>query len=345
VDVLCASSHDVNQASRLSGGALETGDVMQIRTTWFAMGLPLVALAAAATAAPPKAIDLPSEHMFPESLSIGTDGTAYLGSMHGGVLRVSMKTGKAEQWIKPAAYGTGALFGVYVDARNRLLWTCTNDFSARGVTVEGSDKGTFLKGFDLRTGAGKISLKLPGEHPICNDMAVAKDGSLYVADTGAPHILRWKPGAAALEIWVEDPVFGAGGLDGIAIGSDGNILVNNVRTNELFTVVIGADGKPGKVTKLALSRPLTSPDGMRHVAGMSFALAEGAGRISKVTVAGDRAEIETLAEGISEPTGVDTYGGFAWYSQGHLSYLFNPAKKAQIPEIVPFRLTPVPWKK
>jgi hypothetical protein len=208
----------VNQASRLSGGALETGDVMQIRTTWFAMGLPLVALAAAATAAPPKAIDLPSEHMFPESLSIGTDGTAYLGSMNGGVLRVSMKTGKAEQWIKPAAYGTGALFGVYVDARNHLLWTCTNDFSARGVTVEGSDKGTFLKGFDLRTGAGKISLKLPGEHPICNDMAVAKDGSLYVADTGAPHILRWKPGAAALEIWVEDPVFGPGGLDGIGQG-------------------------------------------------------------------------------------------------------------------------------
>jgi sugar lactone lactonase YvrE len=268
--------------------------------------------------------------------------------MGGGVLRVSMKTGKTEQWIKPAAYGTGALFGVFADARNRMLWTCTNDFSARGVSVAGADAGTWLKGFDLRTGAGKISLKLPGEHPVCNDAAVAKDGSLYVTDTGAPRILRWRPGAAALEIWLEDPVFDAkpngGGLDGIAIGSDGNILINNVRDGDLFKVVIGADGKPGKVTKLALSRPLVSPDGMRHAGGMTFALAEGAGRISKVTVTGDNAEIETLAEGISEPTAVDIYGGSAWYTQGHLSYLFNPAKKTQTPDL-PYRITPVPWKK
>jgi sugar lactone lactonase YvrE len=307
-------------------------------------GLPFLFVAAAAAAAPPKAIDLPGDHLFPESLSIGADGTAYVGSMNGGVLRVSMKTGKVEPWITPAAYGTGALFGVFADARNRMLWTCTNDFSARGVSVPGADAGTWLKGFDLRSGAGKVSLKLPGEHPVCNDVAVAKDGSVYVADTGAPRILRWKPGAAALEIWLEDPVLGAAGLDGIAIGTDGAILVNNIRSSELFTVAILPDGKPGKVTKLALSRPLVSPDGMRHAGGMTFVVAEGAGRIAKITLVGDRAEIETLAEGISEPTGVDIHGGAAWYTQGHLSYLFSPAKKSQTPDL-PYRITPVPWKK
>jgi sugar lactone lactonase YvrE len=299
---------------------------------------------AAVAATPLKPIDLPNDRLFPESMSITPDGTAYVGSMTGGVLKVSMKTGRAEQWIASGAYGTGALFGVFADMRNHIVWTCTNDFTARGLTVAGSDPGSVLKGFDMKTAALKVSLKLPGEHPVCNDVAVAKNGAIYVADTGASHILTWKPGATMLELWAADPVFGAGGLDGLAFGSDGNLYVNNVRTGELFKVVMGADGKAGKVTRLTLSRPLQSPDGMRAAGGMDFALAESKGWVTKVTVNGDKAEITTLAEGIAEPTGVDLWHGAVWYSQGSLSYLFQPAKKDMKPPL-PFHLTPVPWKK
>ncbi len=56
---------------------------------------------AAIAATPPKAVDLPNDRLFPESMSITPDGTAFVGSMTGGVLKVSMKTGKAEQWIAP----------------------------------------------------------------------------------------------------------------------------------------------------------------------------------------------------------------------------------------------------
>lgn len=302
--------------------------------------LPLLLLLAAGSPTP---IDLPGDRLFPESVSIAPDGTAYVSSMNGGVLRVAMNTGRAEAWIKPGAYGNGSLFGVLADTRNRMLWVCTNDFSARGLVVPGADAGHLLKGFDLRTGAGKVSLPLPGAHPVCNDMAVARDGSLLVTDTGAPQVLRWRPGAAALEVWLSDPALDApqgGGLDGIAFGGDGNLYVNNVRSGDLFRVAVGADGAAGKVTKLILSRPLVSPDEMRPIGGMDFALAEGEGRIDRVTVTGDRAEVRTLAEGIASPTGVDVHGKALWYVQGQLSYLFDPAKRGSSPSL-PFRLTPV----
>lgn len=302
--------------------------------------VPLALLVAAAL---PRAIDLPGDRLFPESMSIAPDGTAYVGSMNGGVLRVSMKTGRAEVWIKPAAYGSGSLFGVLADPRNRMLWVCSNDFTARGLSVAGEDAGHLLKGFDLATGEGKVSLPFPGQTPTCNDIAVAKDGSVFVTDTSAPQILRWRPGATALEVWVTDPQFESprgGGLDGLAFGGDGNLYVNNVRSGELFRVAVGGDGKAGTITKLTLSRPLVSPDGMRAIGGMDFALAEGEGRIDRVTVNGDRAEIRTLADNISEPTAVGVRGKVVWYVQGHLSYLFSPDKRGQSPEL-PFRITPV----
>lgn len=296
--------------------------------------LPLALTLMAADA--PKAIDLPGDRLFPESVAIA-DGTAYVSSMNGGVVRVSLATGKAEQWIKPGAFGSGAQFGVLADTRNKLLWTCTNDFRARGVTVPGSDTGSWLKGFDLKTGEGKVSLAL-SEGSVCNDMAVGEDGTVYVADTGHPRILSWKPGATALAVWIEDPVLG-GGLDGLAFGSDGHLYINNVRTGALYRVAMGGDGKAGKITQLTTSRALASPDGMRLIDGLDFAVAEGqGGRIARLSVKGDNVEVTTLAEGIAQPTGVDVQGSTIWYVQGLLSALFNPGQPQPTP---PFRMTPV----
>ncbi len=305
---------------------------------------PLTLLIAAGST---KTIDLPGDRLFPESVSIAPDGTGYVGSMTGGVVRISIRTGRAEQWIKPAAYGSGALFGVLADTRNKLLWTCTNDFSARGHVVPGSDPGSVLKGFNLKSGAGKVSLPLPGNPAICNDMAVGKDGSVYVADTRSPNILRWRPGSKALEVWISDPVLGAAngsGLDGIAFGGDGNLYINNITSGDLFRIEMLKSGKAGKITKLVPSRPLVKPDGMRPLGGMVFALAEGDGHVTRVTVSGDHAEIETLAEGIAGLTGVDMHGETIWYVQGQLSYVLDPAKRSQTPEL-PFRLTPVSTNK
>jgi hypothetical protein len=298
----------------------------------------------AATASPARnAIVLPGDRLFPENLSITPDGTAYVGSMSGGVVRVSLHTGKAEAWIHAGAFGSGALFGVLADQRNGLLWTCTNEFPGTGIAVAGAQPGHWLKGFDLRTGKGRISVALPGDKPICNDMAVGKDGTLFLTDTTSSRILRWRRNADALEIWAEDTSFaaapGKGGLDGIAFGADGNLYVNNLYSGALYRVRINGDGSAGAIRSLALSRPLTMPDGMRPLGGLSFLVAEGGGRIARLTVSGDSVEVTTLAEGIANPTGVDVHGGSAWYVQGQLSALFAPDKVP--PPDLPFHLTPV----
>lgn len=310
---------------------------------------PLLAAATLLSAATaPEPIDLPGERLHPESVSIAPDGTAYVGSMYGGVLRVSLRSGKVEPWIAPGAYGSGALYGVLADPRHGIVWTCTNDFPGTALAVAGADPGHWLKGFDMTTGRGRISLRLPGEKPVCNDMAVGRDGSLYITDTGQPRILRWRPGATALEIWAENPVFGPepahGGLDGIAVGGDGQVYVNNVRTGAFYRVAVRPDGGSGAVTTLTLSRPLARPDGMRIISGLDFLVAEGAGVIARLTVKGDMVTVTTLAEGINQPTGVDVSasrkGGQkqGWYVQGQLSAIFNPARG---PAVLPFRLTPV----
>lgn len=296
------------------------------------------ALALTAAAPAPQPVPLPGEHLHPESVSILPDGTAYVGSMTGGVLKVSLKTGKAEQFIQPGAFGSGALFGVFADTRNHLLWTCSNSFPAPGTQVAGAAPGHWAKAFDLATGTGRISLALPGDKPTCNDFAAGKDGSVFIADTGQPHVLRWKPGSAALEIWADDPLFGAG-LDGIALGGDGNLYLDNVRDGSLFRVIVKPDGSAGAVAKLTPSQPLANPDGLRHLAGMSFLVAEGAGRVARLTVTGDQVEVANLFENRGNPTGVDSFAGQAWYVEAYLGALFSPGKAPPPP--LPFKLTPV----
>jgi hypothetical protein len=67
-------------------------------TKWLAS---LVALSFASAPHAQQPIDLPGDRLFPESVSITSDGMAYISSMHGGDLRVSLSTGAVEQWISP----------------------------------------------------------------------------------------------------------------------------------------------------------------------------------------------------------------------------------------------------
>ena len=153
-------------------------------------------------------IALPSDRAYPESITAAPDGALYVSSPAvGGVWRITPQTGTVEEWIKPGAFDTRSTLGVLVDSKANLLWVCSNDFSSVGIPGPSSVTGSFVKGFDLASGEGKISATLPGKTTLCNDMVVGEDGSLFVTNSLSPQILKLKPGSNQLEVWLESPEF------------------------------------------------------------------------------------------------------------------------------------------
>lgn len=291
------------------------------------------------------AITLPGDRVFPESITSTADGTLYVGSIGtGGIVRIAPGSDKAEPWIAPGAYGTRSTFGLLADERAGLLWVCSNDISAIGVQVTGETQGSWLKGFDLRTGEGKVSAKFPNATSLCNEIAIGPDGGVYATNTMAPEILRLSDDRQTLDIWATSPDLPqpdeGPGLDGIAFGSDGHAYVNSYGKGEMFRVAVN-DGKAGKVTRLTPSRALVMPDTIRHLHGTTFVMVEGGGRLDRITIDGDTVAVETLAEGFDLPTSVTVVGAKAWVAEGQLDHVFDAAAKTT-PPALPFRAYAVP---
>ncbi|MDO9714061.1 Vgb family protein [Paracraurococcus lichenis] len=273
-------------------------------------------------------VTFPGERVYPESITATADGTLLVGSIvEGGVFRVRPGAATAERWIPPGAGDSMSTFGVLADERSGTLWVCSNDASALGVPPPGGrTKPVALKAFDLATGVPKASYTLPGDKTFCNDAAVAPDGTVYVTDSVQPHVLRLRPGAAALEVWAEHPSFGGGAiLDGIEIGADGSVYVNTFTSGRLFRIAMGPDGKAGQVTELRTSQPLDHPDGMRRYGQDALLLAEGGGRFDIVHLdGGDNARVEVVKDGYKGPVSVVQVGDVAWILEGQQSTLFGP---------------------
>ncbi|HEY2416300.1 MAG TPA: hypothetical protein VGH84_00155, partial [Steroidobacteraceae bacterium] len=273
--------------------------------------------------AAPAPIALPGDRAFPESITSTRDGTLYVGSLaSGGVYKIRPGDAHAQLWIKPGTFGSSAVFGVLADERTNTLWLCSNDMSPLGVAIAGGDKGSVLKGFDLTTGKGKVSALMPGDHTLCNDIAIAPDGSALVTNTQAAQIFRLPPGGNQLELWFSDaslqPPPGKAGLDGLAFGSDGNLYVDTYNPGDLYRIDV-KDGKAGKVKKLQPSRRLVLPDAIRQLGKDSFLIVEGGGRLDRLIIHGDNATVKTLRDGMALPTGVAIAGSTAWVSEGQLS--------------------------
>ena len=277
---------------------------------------------------------------FPESVTSTRDGTLYVGSFNlGGVLRIA-PDGKTDQLVKPGADGTRSTLGVLADEKSNTLFVCSNDISGFGVAGPSETKGAWLKTFDLKSGAPKGSFALKDPKSLCNDIAVGGDGTAYITDSFAPFVYSLKPGGSSLEVWATDPLLAPAkdgvGIDGIAIGADGNVYVNTYIPAKFFRIS-AKDGKAGAVTELKPSRPLDHADAMRSF-GNGFLMIEGNGKLDKITVQGDEANVETIKDGFVEPVSVTQVGDIGWVAEGKLSYIIGD-NKGKDPG--PFTLKPV----
>jgi hypothetical protein len=292
-------------------------------------------------------IPIPGTKAFPESITSKSDGTLFVGRLgDGGIVRIKPHTHEDAIFVQPGALGSRSILGVFADEASNTLWACSNDLSALGAPAKGSDTGSALKAFDLRTGNGKRSVSLPGTHAFCNDIAVDAKGSIYVTDSANPTILKLSPGATTFEIFAQDSAFSApqsgGGLDGIAFGSDGDLYVTTYAAGGLFRVEVKA-GRAGRITALSGDHQLRFPDALRTLGDRSFLLIEGSGTLDRVVIQGDAFAVTPIHGGFATPTSVARIGTTAWVSEGQLTFFFDPSKKNSSPSL-PFRIYPVPLR-
>ena len=295
-------------------------------------GVLLAAIVVGLHAADRREITFADARIFPESLTSTKDGTLYFGSLgQDAVYRATPNESKAVVFIAPKSNGLQSVLGVFADEKAGTLWVCASTTGGRGAPVVGE---TALKAFNLKTGAFKTSYAFPN-NGLCNDVAVAKDGTVYAADTTQGRVLRLKKGAAALDVWASDPVVLAT-VDGLAILDDGALYANSVGQSTLMRIPIKADGSAGAIAKLEPSRPLQGPDGMRTVGKMMLLLVEG-GRLDEVTIRGDKAEVKVIRDGMPGITAVTLTGKTAYVAEARLN------ERNTTTEIAPFRAIGIPY--
>ncbi len=295
-----------------------------------------------------ESIAVPGTKAFPESITSTSDGALFVGRVgNGGIVRVKPRTAESTVFAQPGALGSRSILGVFADEAANMLWACSNDLSALGGPATGTDTGSALKGFDLKTGMGKRSVSLPGSHAFCNDITVDSKGSVYVTDSANPTILKLSPGATTFEVFVQDPAFsppqGGFALDGIAFGSDGNLYVTTYTAGELVRVDV-KDGRAGRITTLSSTYHLKFPDALRTLGNNRFLLIEGSGSLDRVVIQGDAFVVTPIHGGFATPTSVARIGTTAWVSEGQLTFFFDPSTKDSSPSL-PFRIYAVPLRK
>jgi sugar lactone lactonase YvrE len=247
----------------------------------------------------------------PESLTIAPDGVLIVGSASSPfVYKVHPGSSTAEKFIDASAEGPGTFFfGMLTDASTHTLWTCQLTPVPNTTPTQ---RHTALRGFDLSTGAPKVRWNLPGENTTCNDFAIGPDKALYITDTATGRIYRLPAGASAAELYLEHRTLQ--GVDGITF-LDGTLYVNNVVFNKLYRIPVDSSGKPGTPVDIWMDQPVHGPDGMRAANGKLFVAENGSGKISAITVNGDKASVTVLKEGLKTPTGIEPAGDTLWITE------------------------------
>lgn len=278
-----------------------------IRTT--AIALALLGLAAQGAAA--AEILIHDAKSAPESLTVTPDGAIIAGSATTPFVYIVRKgAAAAETFVDASADGPGTFFfGQLADPANNTLWTC--ELTPNPGTTPATRRSA-LRGFDLKTGKETLRWNLPGESSVCNDFSIGPDKALYISDTGNAKIYRLAPGAKTAELFSDSRLLS--GIDGLTF-LDGVLYTNSVTFNKLYRIPIDAAGKAGAPVDIWMDAPVKGPDGMRAANGKIFVAENGAGKVTALTITGDRAHVTVVKDGLNTPTAVEPHGDTLWIAE------------------------------
>ncbi len=294
----------------------------------------------------PPTLALPAD-WYPESVALGPDGSLYVGSWrNGAVARVRPDGSPPQILVTPGSNGLANAQGVLVDARRQRLWVCSGNI---GYTTVPSTPSA-LKSYDLASGAPVASYAMPDDG-YCNDLVQDSGGTIYISDSAHPRVLRLREGEAALSVWKEDPALAGGSdgyfLNGIALEGDDTLYVSAVSALPWFSRIrIGAHGRAGASTRIAVPRVLKNADAIRSISAGRLLIFESnafgksgpyGGQISIAQIDGAAATLTTVVGGLNDASSGVLVGKRIYFIESKYGLLFmHKNDPGALPVGVPF---------
>jgi sugar lactone lactonase YvrE len=237
------------------------------------------------------AFRIPEKGLVPEGIAFDSkSGSFFVSSIRKRKIVRVAPDGKASDFVASGRDGLRGVLGMRVDAARRRLWACTQAMKHMEGFREGQKPESALMEFDADSGklVRERALPVDPEPAACDDVALGPDGSVFVNDTGHPRLYVLKPGAADLEVFVDDPALGR--PQGFAVSDDGRtVYVSNYRN------VMAVDAASRKVTAVTapVDFPVNGIDGLAFSAGSLYAVQNGIepNRVVRLTLSPDGSRI------------------------------------------------------
>ena len=229
-------------------------------------------------------------------------GEFFFGDVHHRCVWVRAGSGPSGERVvrrfTPEGDELWGVLGLAVDEERGVLWAATAAVPAMAGYVAKDEGATGLAEIDLNTGAVRrvIPLGRRDRHVhVLGDLALARDGTVYLPDSGGPMVWRLAPGAAALELVAESAEFMS--LQGAAVAPDGSALwladhANGLLRLNLDTNTVQRLEAPANTTLIGIDGLVRAPNGdllalqngLRPNRVLRIALAAGGEAVASVTV-------------------------------------------------------------
>jgi hypothetical protein len=268
---------------------------------------------------------LPGATAFPEGVAASADGRVFAGSAANGQIFAAADCADEARVLATLPESLGAV-GMQFDEQRGVLWVCGSSLTTGNApTVFALDpsSGAVVATHPLETGMG-----------LCNDIAIADDGALYITESFGSIVFRIAAADALSDTpattWLHDASLAASprrfGLNGIVVEGR-SLYLGHSEMAKIFRVQIGANGSPEGLTELTPSRALVGIDGMRRLSDGRVLVAEGAPamRVSMLTISGDTVRVDDVAGGLDYPTAVAPTEGdtSAWVTESQFDHFFG----------------------